>query len=74
MPNPIITEELELLANISALLRHRTGPVTPDEAPIVRDLEDIREQLLSRSDRKDVGALTQQWYRQSHRSRAGPPL
>jgi DNA helicase-2/ATP-dependent DNA helicase PcrA len=47
------------------MLREIEDPLEPDEAPIVRELEDIREQLLSRSDSKDTAALTQQWNRQS---------
>jgi len=65
LSHPIVSEELKLLEKVSALLRELTGPTTPSEAPIVADLERIREQLVSGSDRKDVGALTQQWHRQS---------
>ena len=65
MFDPIIAEELELLENVSTLIGEMTGPATPDEAPIIRELEVIREQLVSGSDRKDAGALTQQWHRQS---------
>jgi len=65
LSNPIVVEEQELLRRVTTLLAEIAGPVEPDEAPIVRELEDIREQLLSRSDNKDTGALTQQWYRQS---------
>jgi len=52
LPHPIVSEELNLL-------------MTPSETPIVRELERIREQIVSGSDRKDIGALTQQWHRQS---------
>jgi len=65
LSNPIVAEEQELLLRVTALLREAEDPLEPDEAPIVRELEDIREQLLSRSDNKDMGALTQQWNRQS---------
>lgn len=65
LPDPIVMEELDLLERVSALLRKMTGPATPSEAPIVQELERIREQLISGSDRKDTGALTQQWHRQS---------
>jgi DNA helicase-2/ATP-dependent DNA helicase PcrA len=65
LSHPIVSEELKLLAKVSALLRELGGPATPSEAPIVQDLELIREQLVSGSDRKDIGALTQQWHRQS---------
>jgi DNA helicase-2/ATP-dependent DNA helicase PcrA len=63
--HPIVSEELSLLEKVSALLQKLTGPTTPSEAPIVEELTQIREQLLSGSDRKDVGALTQQWHRLS---------
>ncbi len=65
MSNPIVTEEQELLLRVTSLLKGITHPVEPNEAPIVQELEDIREQLLSRSGSKDSGALTQQWNRQS---------
>jgi DNA helicase-2/ATP-dependent DNA helicase PcrA len=65
LPDPIVLEELELLARVSTLLRETTRPPTPSEAPIVAELERIRDQLVSGSDRKDIGALTQQWHRQS---------
>jgi DNA helicase-2/ATP-dependent DNA helicase PcrA len=65
LPHPIVLEELELLNRVSRQLECLTGPPTPSEAPIVEELERIRDQLISGSDRKDVGALTQQWHRQS---------
>ncbi len=65
MSNPIVAEEQALLLRVTTLLKEIAQPVEPDEAPIVRELEGIREQLLSRSDNKDTGALTQQWNRQS---------
>ena len=63
--DPIVAEEQELLLLVTSLLKEISGPVEPDEAPIVQELEGIRDQLLSRSDNKDTGALTQQWNRQS---------
>ena len=65
MSNPIVAEEQELLLRVTSLLKEIADPVEPDEAPIVQELEGIREQLLSRSDNKDAAALTQQWNRQS---------
>ncbi|MBW2541424.1 MAG: ATP-binding domain-containing protein [Deltaproteobacteria bacterium] len=65
MSNRIVAEELELLLRVTSLLREIEDPLEPDEAPIVRELEGIREQLLSRSDNKDTAALTQQWNRQT---------
>jgi DNA helicase-2/ATP-dependent DNA helicase PcrA len=65
LTNPIVAEEQELLLRVSSMLKEAPGPIEPDEAPIVQELEAIREQLLSRSENKDTGALTQQWNRQS---------
>jgi len=65
LSHPIVAEELDLLERTSERLRAVSPPATPSEAPIVAELERIREQLVSGSDRKDVGALTQQWHRQS---------
>lgn len=65
MSHPIVVEELDLLDRTTVRLREMSPPVTPSEAPIVAELERIREQLISGSDRKDIGALTQQWHRQS---------
>jgi len=65
LTDPIVSEEMKLLEQVSALLREWTPPVSPSEAPIVEELERIREQLISGSERKDVGALTQQWHRQT---------
>ena len=65
MRDPIVSEELQLLERVSSELQQMPRPTVPDEVPIVRELERIREQLVSGSDRKDAGALTQQWHRQS---------
>ena len=65
MSNPIVAEEQELLLRVTSLLKEIGSPVEPNELPIVQELEAIREQLLSRSESKDAGALTQQWNRQS---------
>jgi DNA helicase-2/ATP-dependent DNA helicase PcrA len=65
LPHPVVSEELDLLKKVSDLLRELSGPSTPSETPIVQELERIREQIISGSDRKDIGALSQQWHRQS---------
>jgi DNA helicase-2/ATP-dependent DNA helicase PcrA len=62
---PIVEEELELLARVSAVLDAGTAPVRPDEAPILRDLEKLREQILSQREAKDAMSLAEQWHRQS---------
>jgi DNA helicase-2/ATP-dependent DNA helicase PcrA len=78
LPDQIVVEELELLLRVSSLLNDLGDPEEPNEAPIVRDLEHLREQLLSGSDSKDSAALVQQWHRQSallaqlRSSRGGP--
>jgi DNA helicase-2/ATP-dependent DNA helicase PcrA len=65
LPDPIVDEELALLERVSALLKEVGDPLTPNEAPIVRELESIREQLISGTENKDTGALVQQWHRQT---------
>jgi DNA helicase-2/ATP-dependent DNA helicase PcrA len=65
LPDPIVLEELALLERVCAMLEEIGDPVKPNEAPIVAELEDIREQLVSGSENKDTGALVQQWHRQT---------
>ena len=45
MSNPIVAEEQELLLRVTSLLKGVTHPVEPNEAPIVQELEEIREAL-----------------------------
>ncbi len=65
MPDPIVAEELELLEKVSHRIAEMDEPVTADEAPIIEELENIRERLIDGSEAKDTLALTQQWHRQS---------
>jgi DNA helicase-2/ATP-dependent DNA helicase PcrA len=65
LPHPIVDEELELLERVHAVLEAAPRHPTPSEAPIVQDLERIREQLVSGRESKDETALTEQWHRQS---------
>jgi DNA helicase-2/ATP-dependent DNA helicase PcrA len=65
LPHPIVDEELALLARVSEVLEAAPSQPTPSEAPIVRDLERIREQLVSGRESKDEMALTEQWHRQT---------
>ena len=65
MTHRIVEEEEALLADVAELLRTRSEKPPPDEAPIVRDLERIREQLVSGRESKDETALTEQWHRQT---------
>ncbi len=46
MPDPIVTEELELLRKVNDALSNAGEPVAPSEQNLVDDLEHIREQLV----------------------------
>jgi DNA helicase-2/ATP-dependent DNA helicase PcrA len=59
----IVDEELELLARVSDLLASLPAPGSPAEAPLVQELERLREQLVARPDGKDALALREQWHR-----------
>lgn len=80
MPHRIVDEELTLLGAVSRALEEEPSAAVPDEAPIVRDLERLREQLVSRQESKDETALTEQFHRQSallrqlRASRGGPSV
>jgi DNA helicase-2/ATP-dependent DNA helicase PcrA len=63
--HPIVDEELALLERVREVLEAAPRHPTPSEAPILRDLERIREQLVSGRESKDEMALTEQWHRQS---------
>jgi DNA helicase-2/ATP-dependent DNA helicase PcrA len=74
----IVDEELALLARVSGLLAELPEPGSPAEAPLVQELERLREQLVARPDGKDALALREQWHRhasllrQLQTSRAAP--
>jgi ATP-dependent DNA helicase UvrD/PcrA len=63
--HPIVSEELALLEQVNATLASRPEAPAPSELPIIRDLERLREQLVSRRESKDAMALLDQWNRQS---------
>lgn len=63
--DPIVEEELALLARVAKALETESTAATPSEAPILRELEGLREQLVSGQDQKDHMALTDQWHRQT---------
>jgi DNA helicase-2/ATP-dependent DNA helicase PcrA len=63
--DPIVEDELGLLARVSALLVKLPEPRTASEAPIVEELERIRSVMLSGDEHKDLPALTEQWHQQS---------
>ena len=63
MTDPIVEEELELLASVSELLARRREPGSAAEGPLVEELLRLREQLVARPDGKDALALREQWHR-----------
>jgi DNA helicase-2/ATP-dependent DNA helicase PcrA len=65
LPHRIVDEEEALLGAVSRALASAPTATVPDEAPIVRDLERLREQLVSRQESKDETALSEQFHRQS---------
>jgi DNA helicase-2/ATP-dependent DNA helicase PcrA len=65
LPHRIVDEELALLGQVARVLEEEPSAAAPSEAPILRDLERLREQLVSRRESKDEFALTEQWHRQT---------
>ncbi len=63
--DPVVADELALLARVSAQLVQLPQPRTASEEPIVRELERIRSAMLSGDEHKDLSALTEQWHNQS---------
>ncbi len=59
----LVEDELRLLGRVTALLEELPEPRNPSEAPVVRELERLREMLVSGSESKDTVALTEQWHR-----------
>ena len=80
MADSIVEEELELLARVAKALEAESTAASPSEAPILRELEGLREQLVSGQENKDLMALTDQWHRQTsllmqlRGSRGGPQV
>ena len=64
-PDRVVLEELEALDSVSAKLAQIPPARTASEAPIVRELERLRERLLSGDENKDLSALTEQYHNQS---------
>lgn len=76
MPHPIIEDELEQLEEVREKLSSLSARATASERPIVRELETLRDTLVSGSENKDRMALTQEWHRQEsllRQIRAGKP-
>ncbi len=72
----IVAEELALLARVSERLRARPARAPASEAPLLRELEAVRDQLLSRAEPTDEAALRAQLQRQTallHQLRGARP-
>ena len=65
MSYPVIAEELDLLAKVTALLSELPQAKTASEAPIVRELERLRAVILSGDEAKDISALSEQYHHQA---------
>jgi len=74
--HPIVEDELAQLASVREKLASLSATTTASERPIVRELETLRDALVSGSENKDRMALTQEWHRQQsllQQIRAGKP-
>jgi DNA helicase-2/ATP-dependent DNA helicase PcrA len=65
LDDPIVADELALHRRVREQLARRKPDRGPDEKPIVRELERIREELVESPDGKDATMLREQWHRQS---------
>jgi DNA helicase-2/ATP-dependent DNA helicase PcrA len=76
MPHPIVEDELEQLEGVREKLSSLSSSDTASERPIVRELETLRDALVSGSENKDRMALMQEFQRQQallNQIRAGKP-
>jgi DNA helicase-2/ATP-dependent DNA helicase PcrA len=76
VPHPIVEDELAQLEWVRERLASLPEVETASEMPIVRELESLRDALVSGSENKDRMALLQEWYRQEallRQIRAGKP-
>ncbi len=64
-PDKVVVEELDALAQVRAQLAVLPRVRTASEIPILRELERLRERLLSGDENKDHSALTEQYHNQS---------
>src|SRR6185295_628339 len=64
-PDPIVEDELRLLAAVNATLEATSAPAPPSDASLVQELEHLRDALREGSKTDDQPALMQQWDRQS---------
>jgi ATP-dependent DNA helicase UvrD/PcrA len=65
VPDPIVEDELRLLAQVNARLEATPAPAPPSESSLVQELEHLRDALREGSKTDDQPALMQQWDRQS---------
>jgi DNA helicase-2/ATP-dependent DNA helicase PcrA len=63
--DPIVEDELRLLAEVNATLEATPAAAPPSEASLVQELEHLRDALREGSKTDDQPALMQQWDRQS---------
>lgn len=64
-PDDIVLEELIALEKVLAQLARIPPARTASQAPILRELERLRERLLSGDENKDLSTLTEQYHNQS---------
>jgi len=76
----IVAEEIDLLDRVNRMLAENPEPPPPSEAPIIEELQRVREQLVARRESKDAISLNEQWHRQNalleqlRRNRAAPQV
>jgi len=64
-PHAVVLEELAALEKVTGELAKLPPTRTASERPIVRELERLRERILSGDENKDQSALTEQYHNQS---------
>jgi DNA helicase-2/ATP-dependent DNA helicase PcrA len=64
-PDDIVLEELAALEKVTAQLGKIPPPKAASQTPIIRELERLRERLLSGDENKDLSTLTEQYHNQS---------
>jgi DNA helicase-2/ATP-dependent DNA helicase PcrA len=64
-PDDIVLEELAALEKVTAQLAEIPPAKAASQALIIRELERLRERLLSGDENKDLSALTEQYHNQS---------
>jgi DNA helicase-2/ATP-dependent DNA helicase PcrA len=65
LPDDIVLEELTALETVIARLAEIPPSKAANQAPIIRELDRIRERLLSGDENKDLSTLTEQFNNQS---------